>query len=146
MTDSSDLNLTALAFLPYEDAVTSTPMMRNEPRYKAQLNQSSSVTPNRTPEVRKRYKTELCRLGTSMQSCPFGRRCNYAHGIEELRLGDKHPLFKTVMCEAYHVAGLCPFGTNCVFIHNETEFQLNIIRRKILTTQIAQGSPMSSNF
>jgi len=32
-----------------------------------------------------KVKTELCRLFHSEKGCPFGEKCNYAHGEQELK-------------------------------------------------------------
>ena len=34
-----------------------------------------------------RYKTKMCKNGQDNGTCPFGNRCHFAHGNEELRMG-----------------------------------------------------------
>lgn len=53
--------------------------------------------------------------------CPFGDRCNFAHGEHELKSRDfTHPNYKTVKCRNYYINGYCCFGARCQFIHKTT--------------------------
>jgi len=67
------------------------------------------------------YKTELCRSWTQTSNCPYGLKCQFAHGIEELRKVQRHPKWKTIECKQYHMTGSCTFGPRCVFVHEESE-------------------------
>merc|ERR1719204_919108 len=65
------------------------------------------------------YKTELCRSWTELGYCPYGSdRCQFAHGMEELRPVIRHKKYKTVKCKNF-LAGYCPYGARCCFIHDE---------------------------
>lgn len=66
-----------------------------------------------------KYKTELCRNFESFGYCNYGRKCQFAHGNEELKIVDRHPNYKTKPCIAYHLEGICNYGKRCNFIHNE---------------------------
>ena len=68
-----------------------------------------------------RYKTELCRAFEDHNWCKYGSRCQFAHGMPELRQVEKHPKYKTQLCNAYHSTGYCKYGTRCHFIHNVDE-------------------------
>lgn len=72
-----------------------------------------------------RYKTELCRSWTENGTCRYGRKCQFAHGEEELRPILRHPKYKTELCRSWSESGTCPYGNRCRFIHNENEAQLN---------------------
>ncbi|KAI8074012.1 hypothetical protein BC940DRAFT_231343, partial [Gongronella butleri] len=64
------------------------------------------------------YKTELCRNWEELGACSrYGKKCRYAHGIEEMRVVPKHTRYKTQICRAYHIDGTCPYGSRCTFIH-----------------------------
>ncbi|VEL08870.1 unnamed protein product [Protopolystoma xenopodis] len=78
------------------------------------------------------YKTELCRRYMSSPSgaCEYGSKCQFAHGVGELRLPPRHPRYKTEICHAFHTLGTCPYGRRCAFIHNETDERLAVIRRQ----------------
>ncbi|XP_069773289.1 mRNA decay activator protein ZFP36L1-like isoform X2 [Narcine bancroftii] len=68
-----------------------------------------------------RYKTELCRPFEENGSCKYGDKCQFAHGIHELRSLARHPKYKTELCRTFHTIGFCPYGPRCHFIHNAEE-------------------------
>ncbi|KAL3267321.1 hypothetical protein HHI36_011452 [Cryptolaemus montrouzieri] len=68
-----------------------------------------------------RYKTELCRPYEEFGVCKYGDKCQFAHGIGELRSLARHPKYKTELCRTYHTAGFCPYGPRCHFVHNQEE-------------------------
>ena len=89
-----------------------------------------------------RYKTELCRPFTETGNCKYGDKCQFSHGMNELRILMRHPKYKTEYCRTFHtsmlatiqrprsrtvllsidrIAGYCPYGPRCHFIHNVHE-------------------------
>ncbi|XP_063228772.1 mRNA decay activator protein ZFP36L1 [Bacillus rossius redtenbacheri] len=68
-----------------------------------------------------RYKTELCRPYEESGSCKYGDKCQFAHGMHELRNLVRHPKYKTELCRTFHTIGFCPYGPRCHFIHNAEE-------------------------
>ena len=68
-----------------------------------------------------RYKTELCRPFEESGTCKYGDKCQFAHGIHELRNLSRHPKYKTELCRTFHTIGFCPYGPRCHFIHNTEE-------------------------
>ncbi|GMF44146.1 unnamed protein product [Phytophthora fragariaefolia] len=48
-------------------------------------------------------------------------KCQFAHGIAELRHVVRHPKYKTTKCKSYWGSGHCPYGSRCRFIHEEAE-------------------------
>ncbi|KAF7646256.1 hypothetical protein LDENG_00190870 [Lucifuga dentata] len=68
-----------------------------------------------------RYKTELCRPFEENASCKYGDKCQFAHGMHELRSLSRHPKYKTELCRTFHTVGFCPYGPRCHFIHNAEE-------------------------
>lgn len=68
-----------------------------------------------------RYKTELCRPFEENGTCKYGDKCQFAHGIHELRSLSRHPKYKTELCRTFHTIGFCPYGPRCHFIHNADE-------------------------
>ncbi|XP_061700087.1 mRNA decay activator protein ZFP36L1a [Syngnathoides biaculeatus] len=68
-----------------------------------------------------RYKTELCRPFEENGACKYGDKCQFAHGIHELRSLSRHPKYKTELCRTFHTIGFCPYGPRCHFIHNADE-------------------------
>lgn len=73
------------------------------------------------PHISTRYKTELCRTYEENGSCKYGTKCQFAHGLEELRGLSRHPKYKTEACRTFHTIGFCPYGARCHFIHNADE-------------------------
>ncbi|XP_029281302.1 mRNA decay activator protein ZFP36L1b [Cottoperca gobio] len=68
-----------------------------------------------------RYKTELCRPFEENATCKYGDKCQFAHGMHELRSLSRHPKYKTELCRTFHTIGFCPYGPRCHFIHNAEE-------------------------
>ncbi|KAF1779053.1 Zinc finger, CCCH-type [Phytophthora cactorum] len=67
------------------------------------------------------YKTELCKRFSEFGNCRYGAKCQFAHGIAELRHVVRHPKYKTTKCKSYWGSGHCPYGSRCRFIHEEAE-------------------------
>ncbi|XP_036403556.1 cysteine three histidine 1 [Megalops cyprinoides] len=68
-----------------------------------------------------RYKTELCSRYTELGSCKYAERCQFAHGLRDLRVPSRHPKYKTELCRAFHTVGYCAYGARCLFVHAPKE-------------------------
>lgn len=79
------------------------------------------------PPNSSRYKTELCRPYEENGTCKYGDKCQFAHGINELRTLIRHPKYKTELCRTFHTTGFCPYGPRCHFIHNSDDSKKSII-------------------
>ncbi|CAN9510844.1 unnamed protein product [Ophioblennius macclurei] len=84
---------------------------------------SPSGPPAPPPHISTRYKTELCRTYEESGACKYGAKCQFAHGVDELRGLSRHPKYKTEPCRTFHTIGFCPYGARCHFIHNADELQ-----------------------
>ncbi|GBP09216.1 Protein TIS11 [Eumeta japonica] len=73
------------------------------------------------PPATSRYKTELCRPYEEAGVCKYGDKCQFAHGVRELRNLQRHPKYKTELCRTFHSVGFCPYGPRCHFVHNADE-------------------------
>uniref|UniRef100_A0A3P8U8E1 mRNA decay activator protein ZFP36 n=1 Tax=Amphiprion percula TaxID=161767 RepID=A0A3P8U8E1_AMPPE len=73
------------------------------------------------PHISTRYKTELCRTYEESGTCKYDAKCQFAHGLDELRGLSRHPKYKTEPCRTFHTIGFCPYGARCHFIHNADE-------------------------
>uniref|UniRef100_A0A3Q4B613 mRNA decay activator protein ZFP36 n=1 Tax=Mola mola TaxID=94237 RepID=A0A3Q4B613_MOLML len=82
---------------------------------------SLSSTASPSPHISTRYKTELCRTYEESGTCKYGTKCQFAHGLDELRGLSRHPKYKTEPCRTFHTIGFCPYGARCHFIHNADE-------------------------
>lgn len=90
------------------------------------IGRQSSVTdksPSLSCNKGDRYKTELCRTYEENGCCRYGDKCQFAHGVSELRTVVRHPKYKTDLCRTFHTTGFCPYGARCHFIHGEHEKQ-----------------------
>ncbi|XP_062275562.1 mRNA decay activator protein ZFP36L1-like [Scomber scombrus] len=76
-----------------------------------------------SPHISTRYKTELCRTFEESGVCKYGAKCQFAHGMDEMRGLSRHPKYKTEPCRTFHTIGFCPYGARCHFIHNADEIQ-----------------------
>ncbi len=65
-----------------------------------------------------KYKTEICLTFKENGVCPYGNRCRFAHGKNELFLKEiNHPNYKRKDCLSFHVEGFCNYGLRCHFKH-----------------------------
>ncbi|XP_003976592.1 mRNA decay activator protein ZFP36L1 [Takifugu rubripes] len=87
----------------------------------ASLSSGSSKPATPSPHVSTRYKTELCRTYEESGTCKYGTKCQFAHGLDELRGISRHPKYKTELCRTFHTIGFCPYGARCHFVHNADE-------------------------
>jgi len=52
--------------------------------------------------------------------CPYGNKCSFAHGVEELRSKLLVPTnYKTVRCQQYFEENVCNYGPRCQFLHRD---------------------------
>merc|ERR1711964_603492 len=65
-----------------------------------------------------KFKTEMCVKFQQLGACPYGKRCNFAHGENELKTISRHPLYKTRPCIPFIQTKKCPYGRRCNFIHS----------------------------
>lgn len=63
----------------------------------------------------------MCRPFEETGNCRYGSKCQFAHGVQELRSLNRHPRYKTEFCRTFHTTGFCSYGQRCNFIHNEDE-------------------------
>jgi len=62
-------------------------------------------------------KTEICIHWEKSNWCPFGKKCRYAHGKEELRKRKRWKMYKTEYCKNISNYGVCKYGKRCNYIH-----------------------------
>lgn len=71
-------------------------------------------------------------------NCPYGDKCNFAHGQNELKSRSfTHPNYKTVRCRNFYMEGYCCFGARCQFIHKTdasfpANFHTNVLYQRVL--------------
>ena len=69
-----------------------------------------------------KYKTELCKKFQSTGKCPYGYKCRFAHGKEELLTKTQGTNYKKKPCKTFNEKGYCPYGSRCNFRHDERNF------------------------
>ena len=69
-----------------------------------------------------KYKTEICKKFQSTGHCPYGYKCRFAHGKQELIMKPKGKNYKKRRCKTFFEKGYCPYGSRCNFQHNEKDF------------------------
>jgi hypothetical protein len=67
------------------------------------------------------YKTELCKHWEKESACPYGDKCQFAHGRHQLRFVVRSKKYKTKRCKTFWSTGHCPYGSRCCFLHDPEE-------------------------
>lgn len=73
-------------------------------------------------KVDPKYKTEICKKFQSTGYCPYGYKCRFAHGKQELLMKQKGKNYKKRPCKTFFEKGYCPYGSRCNFRHDEKTF------------------------
>jgi hypothetical protein len=69
-----------------------------------------------------KVKSELCKNYSMRGCCPYGPRCRFAHGLQELKQRNSgNCKYKTQKCRAFFRDGFCSFGARCNFQHREAQ-------------------------
>lgn len=63
------------------------------------------------------YKTELCVSYMKMGVCPYGSKCQFAHGEEDLKSVLRPANWRSKPCANWAKYGLCRYGKRCCFKH-----------------------------
>ena len=90
-----------------------------------ELNKNYALLKNIIEEENKfdpKYKTELCKKFQSTGQCPYGYKCRFAHGKEELITKSQGVNYKKKPCKTFNDKGYCPYGSRCSFRHDERKF------------------------
>ena len=70
-----------------------------------------------------KYKTELCKTYSETKKCPYGFKCRFAHGKEELLSKIINSNYKKKDCKTFSENGFCPYGSRCSFRHDERKIE-----------------------
>jgi len=73
-------------------------------------------------KVDPKYKTEICKKFQSFGKCPYGDKCRFAHGEQELIMKPKGKNYKKIPCKSFFEKGYYPYGSRCHFQHDEKDF------------------------
>ena len=108
-----------------------------------------------------KYKTTLCRHFNTQKGCSLGNKCNFAHGISELRLSNNNsskekkinnnkkkefdPLnYKIVKCKFWEKDGNCRYGTLCSFAHGDLELRSKLDNMKFNSMEVKNINYMNN--
>ena len=72
-----------------------------------------------------KVKTSLCRKFCEKGYCPYGNKCQFAHGVAELRCVTDEHKYKTKKCISYSKNGYCQYGPRCNFLHQTSTQAIN---------------------
>ncbi len=65
-----------------------------------------------------KVKSSLCKNFTQTGLCPYGDKCQFAHGTQELRCNAEiNVSYKTKYCNSFLNRKCCIYGFRCNFIH-----------------------------
>ena len=88
-----------------------------------------------------RYKTTLCKKFSSGKLCPYGDKCQFAHGPQELRMPllqnqgqnmgnnsnnksqNNYLNYKIVKCKNWEKDHTCKYGAHCTFAHGDADLR-----------------------
>jgi len=113
--------------------------------YQSQENELYARDDSQEPLKEKKHKnylikkkTELCKTYELGLSCPYGDKCSFAHGSQELRIKLLVPInYKTVKCRQYHEEMYCHYGPRCQFLHKPLKPQ-PLQRMKVSYSQVLE--------
>lgn len=119
----------------------------SEPCDRTSLNNNTNLNNQPKQAVNSsRYKTELCRPFEESGHCKYADKCQFAHGIHELKQLQRHPKYKTELCRTFHSKGFCPYGPRCNFIHNEDVSKLNDKNNRITGQAMQQPTATQQQY
>jgi hypothetical protein len=72
-----------------------------------------------------KYKSEICKNFEIQGFCPYGDKCDYAHGIHELRNINQIQSNKIIKCRYFFLNGFCLYGKRCQFSHKILNVNIN---------------------
>lgn len=81
------------------------------------ITNSSGAGDNKISVNTELYKTELCSTYSKTGSCPYGNKCQFAHGGNELKIVNRGSKYRSKPCANWTKTGTCRYGSRCCFKH-----------------------------
>ncbi|CAI8510530.1 unnamed protein product [Pichia kudriavzevii] len=112
---------------PYYQAQLTNLKMKNAPveessnKIPQNLHYNSCINSGKANINRQLFKTELCETFQKTGKCPYNEKCQFAHGLHELKLVSKPKKWKTKMCKNWIESGFCRYGKRCCYKHGEND-------------------------
>jgi len=69
-----------------------------------------------------KHKTELCKNFSETGTCPYARKCRFAHGSHELVNLPCPNSFRKKKCNNFLQNGFCKYGVRCQFSHHSLQW------------------------
>ena len=73
-----------------------------------------------------KYKTELCKNWIENNSCRYGKKCQFAHGEQELAAfkaaSNAEERQRTKNCKTFYKEKQCNYGSRCMFRHEHRHY------------------------
>lgn len=107
-----------------QQQVTQPPVQQQQQQHQQQHHQqqhSHSQYDTHQKINRTLFKTEMCAKFQSTGSCPYNTKCQFAHGLEELKVSSKPKNWKTKMCRSWELNGFCSYGKRCCYKHGNSD-------------------------
>lgn len=79
---------------------------------------SQVETEDKKPVNTQLYKTELCDSFMKNNFCPYGNKCQFAHGSTELKIVERPANWRSKPCVNWSKFGTCRYGNRCCFKHD----------------------------
>lgn len=79
---------------------------------------TSPILEDKKPVNTQLYKTELCGSFMRLNYCPYGNKCQFAHGENELKSVSRPANYRSKPCLNWSKYGSCRYGNRCCFRHN----------------------------
>ena len=106
-----------------------------------------------------KYKTTLCKKFSTGQACPYGDKCQFAHGSHELRInpGGQNLIpnmgtnnksqtnflnYKIVKCKNWEKDRTCKYGAHCTFAHGDEDLRNKADNLYQMNTNVQMMVPM----
>ncbi|QEU61010.1 Tis11/Cth1 [Kluyveromyces lactis] len=108
------------------------PQVSQQHQHQQQQQQQQQQQPERVNK--QLYKTELCESFATKGTCKYGNKCQFAHGLHELKLKERSNNFRTKPCVNWQKYGYCRYGKRCCFKHGDDEdiqvyMKVNMIKK-----------------
>lgn len=105
----------------HQQQLTEDNLFRLNRKYSTESNHSSASAPQPQPQPPTTnadlYKTELCTTFVNTGVCPYGTKCQFAHGEHELKSIDRGSKWRSKPCANWKKTGTCRYGNRCCFKH-----------------------------
>ena len=110
-------------FIPTMPLLTTRTQFTPSTASESSLGETLASSGSETAELgsTKRYKTELCKNWIESGLCRYGKKCQFAHGQDELEsaraAAGMDEKLRTKNCRTFYKEKVCNYGSRCMFRH-----------------------------